>query len=167
MHTNAVLVSLITLAKLISSAPAGPTSIPSPVSTSTSSCIVSKDLLKTLDKPFTLTALTPGLIQWPVQLDPPSKTTQTQPYISRTKIAPALFRLTGGNLTTIGRGAGDSKENRENAFPAYFGPVIQIFPPVPDPIFFGAFQYATSGFQVGNNCGKDGKAYFELRAGGC
>ena len=167
MRINSVLASLITLAKLVSSAPADPTSVPRPVSTSTS-CIIPLIIVTTIGEPFTLSALTPGFVSWPVQLDPPSETTETTPFISRqTRIPQPLFRLTGGNLTTIGRGASDSEEYQREAFPAYFGPKIQIFPPVPDPIFFGTFQDAYTGFQAGYSCGKDGKAYLELRAGGC
>ena len=167
MHTTTVIAFLLTLAKLVCSASADPTSIHPPVSTSTASCIVPLVLFTTLNKPFTLSALTPDPIAWPVQLDPPSKTIETQPFISRTKIAQPLFRLTGGNLTTLGRGTSDSEKIQRNIFPAYFGPKIQIFPPVPDPIFFGAQQDPYSGFQAGYSCNKDGKAYLELRAGRC
>lgn len=169
MHTNTVFASLIALAKLVSSAPADATSIPPPpASTSTAStCIVPLVLLLTIDKPFTLSALTPDPIPWPVQLNPPSQTVETRPFISRTKIAQPLFRLTGGNLTTIGRGGNTSDDEKtQKGFPAYFGPKIQIFPPVPDPLFFGAFG-AYSGFQAGYSCDKDGKIYLELRAGRC
>lgn len=172
MHTNTVLASFIALAKLVSSAPADATSIAPPASTSTSTstagCIVPLVIFSTIDKPFILSALTLDSIPWPVQLDPPSKTVETSPFISRTKIAQPLFRLTGGNLTTIGRGnAIDNETTRQNAFPAYFGPKIQIFPPVPDPLFFGAFGDAYSGFSAGYSCDKDGKIYLELRAGRC
>lgn len=166
MHISAVLASIIAVAKLVSSAPADPTSTPSPVANSDSSCVVPLVLFTGLDKSFTLSALTPDPSTWPVQLDTPSKTVETQPYISRTKIAQPLFRLTGGNLTTIGRGI-DSEENWKNAFSAYFGPKIQIFPPVPDPIFFGGPYGEYSGFQAGYNCDQDGNVYLELRAGEC
>lgn len=167
MHTNTVFASLIALAKLVSSAPADATSIPPPASTGTAgTCIVPLVLFTTIDKPFTLSALTLDSIPWPVQLDPPSKTVETSPFISRTKIAQPFFRLTGGNLTTIGRGnTSDDEKTQKKAFPAYFGPKIQIFPPVEDPLLFGAFQDAYSGFQAGYSCDKDGKAYLELRAG--
>ncbi|MCJ1342886.1 hypothetical protein MMC31_001075 [Peltigera leucophlebia] len=162
MHINAILASFITVARLVSSAPADPTAIPAPASTSTSnaSCVVPLVLFTTLNKPFTLSALAPGVIPWPVQLDQPSNTVETQLFISRTRIAQPLFRLTGGKLTTIGRGEG----NWKNAFPAYFGFKILIFPPVPDPIFFGGQHDGYSGFQAGYRCDNDGKVYLELRA---
>lgn len=171
MHTKTVFASsLIALAKLVSSAPADATSIAPPASTSTSTstadCIVPLVLFSTIEKPFTLSALTPDSIPWPVQLDPPSKTVVTSPFISRTRIAQPFFRLTGGNLTTIGRGnTNDNEKPRKKAFPAYFGPKIEIFPPVPDPLLFGALHDAYSGFEAVYNCDKDGKSYLELRAG--
>lgn len=168
MHTNTIFASLIALAKVVSSAPADATSIPPPASTSTANCIVPLIFFTTINKPFTLSALTPDSIPWPVQLDPPSKTVETRPFISRTRIAQPLFHLTGGNLTTIGRGTtGDGEKNQKKPFPAYFGPKIEIFPPVPDPLIFGAFQDAYSGFGAGYSCDKDGKIYLELRAGRC
>lgn len=171
MHTNTVFASLIALAKLVSSAPADATSIAPAASTLTAaaaSCIVPQVIYSSLDKPFTLSALTANSIPWPVQLDPPSNTVDTSPFISRTRIAQPFFRLTGGNLTTIGRGYTSPDEQTPNkAFPAYFGPKILIFPPVPDPLLFGASQVAYSGFGAGYACDKDGKGYLELRAGTC
>jgi len=164
MHTHTVFASLIALANLVSSAPADATGISPPASTSTAGCIVPLVFFETLDKPFTLTALTPSSIPWPVQLNPPSKTVETRPFISRTRIAQPFFRLTGGNLTTIGRATSDSENNGTQAFPAYFGPKIAIFPPVPDPLVFGALQVAYSGFGAAYSCDKDGKVYLELRA---
>ncbi|MCJ1345845.1 hypothetical protein MMC31_004054, partial [Peltigera leucophlebia] len=159
MHINVVILSsLLVVAKLVSSAPADPTSIPAPLSTSTASCIVPPVIFTTIDEPFTLSALNPGIIPWPVQLDTPSKTVETQLFISRTKIAPRQFRLVEGNLTTIGEGGEDG------AFSAHFGFKIQIFPPVPDPIYFGGQDDAYSGFQAGYTCDQDGKVYLELRA---
>lgn len=173
MNINIVVLAsfFLTVTKLVSSAPADPTSTPTPPpSTTDASCIVPLVILTTLDKPFTLSAsatLNTGLVVvpswWPVQLDPPSNTVETQLFISQTRIAPPQFRLTGGILTTIGRGGID----RTNAFSAHFGFKIQIFPPVPDPIYFGGPDDGYSGFQAGYACGHDGKAYLELRAGEC
>lgn len=173
MHTNTVFASLIALAKLVSSAPADATSIPPPAASASTSnpanCIVPLVIFSTIDKPFTLSALTlddKSSIPWAVLLKSPSNTVETRPFISRTKIAQPLFRLTGGNLTTIGASA-DEESQKGSVFPAYFGPKIQIFPPVPDPLLFGVFQDPYSGFGAGYSCDKDGKAYLELRAGRC
>lgn len=120
-------------------------------------CVVPQVLFSTLDKPFTLTATGPNSV-WSVLLPTPSVKKETAPYISHTKIAPPVFRLTGGNLTTVGANG--------KTFPAHFGFTIDIFPPVLQPIFFGGDNEAYSGFFAGYACdNKSGKTYLQLRAG--
>ncbi|MCJ1264080.1 hypothetical protein MMC22_003951 [Lobaria immixta] len=118
------------------------------------SCIVPQIAFETLDKPFTLTAIAPKSDWW-VLLKTPSATKETQPYISHTRIAPPQFRLTGGNLTTVG--------DNGKKFPAHFGPTIAIFPPVLQPILFGGDSEADSRYFAGYACDSQGKSYLQLR----
>lgn len=121
------------------------------------SCVVPAIAFTTIDKPFSLSALVlnPGSIPFAVLLPQPSAQTATQPYISRSKIAPPLFRLTNGNLTT--GGANYLK------FPGYFGPTIAIFPPVLQPLLFGGGETDHPNFFAGYACDAEGKQYLELR----
>ena len=118
------------------------------------SCVVPEIAFETLEKPFTLTALAPKSSWW-VLLKTPSRTTETQPFLSHTKIAPPLFRLTEGNLTTVGANG--------QTFPAHFGPTIEIFPPVLVPIFFGGDSEADTTYYGGYACDSQGKTYLQLR----
>jgi hypothetical protein len=126
-------------------------------------CVVRPIAFSTIASPFTLSALTltaedpnnNNNIEWPVQLDPPSATRTTEPFISRTKIAQPLFRLTNGNLTTGG--------TDHDQFAAYFGPTIQIFPPVLQPVQFGGISSASPGFSAVFNCDAEGNTFLELR----
>ena len=118
------------------------------------SCVVPAIAFETLEKPFSLTALAPESSWW-VLLKTPSRTTETQPFLSHTKIVPPLFRLTKGNLTTVGANG--------ETFPAHFGPTIQIFPPVLVPILFGGEDEADSSYFGGYACDSEGKQYLQLR----
>lgn len=130
MHTPTaiLLTSLLTLFSPISAVPA---------------CVVPDVAVTTLNKPFTLTAIDPKS-SWSVLLQTPSATKETQPYISHTKIAPALFRLTDGNLTTVGA--------KGQTFSAHFGPTIDIFPPVLQPLQFGGDDEAELKFHGAYGC---------------
>ena len=154
MHTSSALLltSLLALFSPIASAPADPSATPG-----SKGCIVPEIAFISLDKPFTLQALVlkAGSIPFPVQLPQPSVQTATQPYISRTKIAQPLFRLTGGNLTTGGA--------NHKKFPAYFGPKIKIFPPVLDSILFGGGDTNAQQFFAGYACDANNVQYLELR----
>lgn len=120
-------------------------------------CIVPQIAFETLDKPFTLTAIGPNSV-WSVLLPTPSVKKETAPYISHSKIAQPVFRLTEGNLTTVGA--------KGQTFPAHFGVTIEIFPPVLQPIFFGGVNDAYTGFFAGYACDNEsGKTYLQLRAG--
>lgn len=120
------------------------------------SCVVPAIAIETLQKPFTLTALTPKS-SWFVLLKTPSSTEETQPYLSHTKIAPPLFRLTKGKLTTVGADG--------QTFPAHYGPVIEIFPPPLSPIVFGGDSVADGNYYGGYSCDEQGKTYLKLFSG--
>jgi hypothetical protein len=87
-------------------------------------------------------------------LPPPSATREAQPYISRTRIAQPIFRLTNGRLTT----GGDDHEQ----YPARFGPTILSFPPVLQPVYFGGPSSAAEEFSAGYACDAEGNQYLKL-----
>ncbi|MCJ1464594.1 hypothetical protein MMC07_003207 [Pseudocyphellaria aurata] len=121
-------------------------------------CVVPQIAILTLKKPFTLTALAPKS-SWSVLLPTPSTTNETQPYISHTRIAQPVFRLTEGKLTTVGA--------KGKTFSAHFGFTIEIFPPVLKPILFGGVGIEPyTGFFAGYACDiASGKTYLRLTAG--
>ena len=131
------------------------TAAPAPADDVPGDCIVPAIAFTTIEEPFSLTALIDKPIdQWWVQLQSPSADRETEPFITRAKIAPSYFRLTNGTLTA---GGAD-----HNEFPAYFGPTIAIFPPVLEPLQFGGFA-SPEDFFAGYACDAKGKIYLELR----
>ena len=147
--TTFLLTSLLSLLSLTASAPADPAPTPA------TACAVPEIAFATIEKPFTLTALVDKPVSdWFVLLNPPTAQTAQQPYISHTKIAPPVFRLTNGKLTTGGP--------KNDKFPAGFGPTIAIFPPVLQPLLFGGGE-SPADFFAGYACDASGKRYRELR----
>lgn len=104
---------------------------------------------------FTLTALsdTLPLQSWPVQLRSPSAKTAQSPFISRTKIAPPLFKLTEGSLNaTSSDGA------------SYPGRFVPIFSSNLQRFLFGG-RGEPSDFYWIQKCDATGMPYAELKAG--
>ena len=76
----------------------------------------------TIDGTFTLTAIsdTLPLQSWWVAIGRPSAQTPKSPFLTRTKIAPSLFTLTGGSLNTTG--------SNGVSYPARFVPTVGLEP---------------------------------------
>ncbi|MCJ1429510.1 hypothetical protein MMC29_007425, partial [Sticta canariensis] len=119
------------------------------------SCVVPAIAAETLEKPFTLTALAPKS-SWSVLLKTPSRKEETQPFLSHTKIAPPVFRLTKGKLTTVGANG--------QTFPAHFGPLLPVFPPDLVPIYFGRDYDAETIYYGGYACDSKGETYLQLKS---
>lgn len=152
------------LLTILSQATSAPTSIPTNTSlpapaSHAAACFTSQVTLVTVEKPFSLQALSDNAVQknWPVQIKPPSDTTATELYISNSRTALPTFTLQNGRLTTQGV---DGK-----SFAAYLGFTISIFPPVLQQIFFGNGNPDFSDWWAAYTCDAAGQQYLELRHG--
>lgn len=153
-----LLSALVALLSVTTAAPAPAANTTEDASLS-GGCIVPEIAFNTINEPFTLTAVTNKPADaLSVILPAFSAKKAGQPFITRTRIAQPLFRLTDGKLTTGGP--------KYKKFPAYFGPTILIFPPVLQPLLFGGVDTTdTTGteFFAGYTCDAQGKIYLELR----
>ncbi len=134
------------------------TTIAAPAPAVPEPCLIPAIVRSTIKSPFTLSAFTdePNDIEWAVQLDPPSTTQATRPFISRSKIAQPIFRLTDGKLTTGGP--------NDDQFAAYFGPTLTIFPNPLQPLFFGGSnQPRPLEFEAVITCDAERNVYTKLR----
>lgn len=151
---------LLAILSLATSAPTyPPTNTSSPVPVSHAACFTSQVTLITVEKPFTLEALTDNAIQanWPVQIQPPSDTTKTELYISNSKIAQPTFTLQSGKLSTQGVNG--------KSFGGYIGFVISTSPLVLQSILFGSGDTGFSDWWAAYTCDAAGHQYLELRHG--
>lgn len=132
---------------------------PANITSTFTNCVFPDIAINTIDYSFTLRANTfnDNNIPWPVQLSTPAASKATQPYISRTRIAQPVFRLTNGKLTTGGP--------THTRFRAFFGPTIKVFPPELQLLLFGGNGVAFNGFFAGYACDGEGIEYLELKAG--
>lgn len=146
-----ILTSVLALFSTTSAAPAPAET------TTTAGCSALTIVYSTVEKPFALTALPDdSIFSWSVFLRSTSASQVVEPYISLVKLPLPSFRLTNGTLTT---GGADSLE-----FPAFFGPTIDIFPPVLQPLQFGGPSSTPAEFYVKPSCDVEDNGYLELRA---
>lgn len=92
-----------------------------------------------------------------MQIRPPSDTTETELYISNSRIAQPMFTLKSGKLTTQGVNG--------KSYAGYLGFTISIIPPVLQSIFFGSGDSDFSDWWAAYNCDAAGHQYLELRYG--
>lgn len=92
-----------------------------------------------------------------MQLKSPSDTTETELYISNSKIAQPTFTLKNGKLTTQGING--------KSYAGYLGYSITIFPPVLQKIVFGSGVPDFSDWWAAYTCDTKGSQYLELRHG--
>lgn len=160
MSNTKIFIFLLAIISLATSAPTFiPTNTSSPAPASHPACLTSQVTLTTIEKSFILEALTIDAIQsaWPVQLNSPSDTTETELYISNSKIAQPTFTLKSGRLTTQGVNG--------KSYPGYLGYSIAIFPPVLQRILFGRGVSDFSDWWAAYTCDSKGIQYLELRHG--
>lgn len=152
--------SLLAIISLATSAPTfTPTNTSSPAPASHAACLTSQVTLVTVEESFTLQALTDNAVQrnWPVQIQPPSDTAETELYISNSRIPQPTFTLKNGKLNTQGANG--------KSFAGYLGLTISTFPPVLQSIFFGSGNTDFSDWWAAYTCDVAGKQYLELRHG--
>lgn len=92
-----------------------------------------------------------------MQLNSPSDTTETEIYISNSKIAQPTFTLKNGKLTTQG--------DNGKSYAGYLGSSITISPPVLQKLVFGSGVPDFSDWWAANTCDAKGSQYLELRHG--
>ncbi len=92
-----------------------------------------------------------------MQLNSPSDTTETELYISNSKIAQPTFTLKNGKLTTHGVNG--------KSYAGYLGYSTTIFPPVLQKLVFGSGVPDFSDWWAAYTCDAKGSQYLELRHG--
>jgi hypothetical protein len=118
-------------------------------------CVVPAVLYTSLEKPFTLSALTPKNEQFSVVPEPadPSKETASKPIITRRQeLVPTLFSLKDGKLI-------------RKDFNAEFLPILKIFPPrLIAFVWGGQSPRSPANFTAAYACDAEGQQFLELRA---